>query len=183
MKKHPKLDRYTIDVDHKLSLLEGDEDDGNSPVLEAYTTEHALELALELVKHARRREDDDRTLKNQLQQRIRKLEEQISPKRDETWGESSLPRTVPEVDVRAFNKIQAIKATRDATGMGLRETKEIVEFVLHHARVINGADVAVPMSTIDRYMHNWAAQHGYSKFCCSGYAGFGQHDDNCTAPK
>lgn len=137
MKKHPGLVRYTLDVDLTLSILEGDEDDGDSPVVEGFTAEHALEAALVDLKYTKR------DLEN-AEAQARSNPVQLVP----TFG------TAP-----TFNKIEAIKALRNLTGMGLRDSKGLVEFVMAHG----GLEPPRPEQTREAKdsLASWARDNGY----------------------
>ena len=134
MKKHPALVRYTIDVEHNLSILEGSEDGGDSPVVEGFTVEHALELALVDLKYAKR---DVQILEHQASQ------PKVEP--------------VPTFNgTSTFNKIAAIKAFRNKMGTDLRAAKSVVDFVMHYGGHIQpGSDLEIDRLALAG-LNSWA---------------------------
>ena len=145
LKKHPGLVRYTIDVERALSILEGDEDDGDSPVVEGYSVEHALERALAELYEARK------ALKDAYDPR----------KADGAFGH---PILVEELRQPKPDQVNAIGAVREVSGMGLRHAKNIVQFVLQEACTIDtGAPAHDLEASFKKALESWAADAGYTK--------------------
>lgn len=145
LKKHPGLVRYTIDVMRTLSILEDDEADGDSPVVEGYSVEHALERALAELYEARK------TLKDAYGPR----------KADGVFGH---PILVEELRQPKPDQVNAIGAVREASGMGLRHAKNVVQFVLQEACTIDTGTPARDMeASFKKALESWATDAGYTK--------------------
>lgn len=122
---------YTLNGMDRLCVVTGDYDDrsGNYPRVDGGNIEQALEAGLKRIRDLEYDVDHFTTENRNLLRRLDEANSLLDAARAKASSDGQCKPT------QVVSKIAAIKALRNVSDFGLREAKEVVEFMMQHLGV------------------------------------------------